>query len=56
MKIKAASADLCWILKRKYSEKTGIPPEQQRLIFAGKELEDQRLMDHYNIENGNDFL
>uniref|UniRef100_A0A7R9VZJ9 Ubiquitin-like domain-containing protein n=1 Tax=Chlamydomonas euryale TaxID=1486919 RepID=A0A7R9VZJ9_9CHLO len=39
-------------IKERVEEKEGIPPVQQRLIFAGKQMNDEKSAKDYNVEGG----
>lgn len=50
--VDVSPSDSIYITKTKIHAKEGIPPDEQRFIWAGQQLEDDRALSDYNIKEG----
>lgn len=50
--VNAEPSDTILTLKEKLEEQEGIPPEQQRLVYQGKQLKNNRTIESYSLKGG----
>ena len=50
--LEVESGNSIWIVKENIQDKEGVSPDQQHLIFKGQELQDDRTLSDYNVQEG----